>query len=108
MTKLIACLTIMLSPGHLMRVIDGDTWVLWSVGVPAEERVRVLGVNAAEIRDTLGPAAKAFTEAWLNAGPYEMHTCKRDSFGRLLAVVTRGTDTLAVRLIEARLGTEAP
>jgi endonuclease YncB( thermonuclease family) len=86
-------------------VVDGDTFGVFNVGVTAEERVRLLGVDAAEIRDTLGPAAKGLTAEWLARGPFELHTCKRDSFGRLLAVVHRGTDTLAVRLVEAGLGT---
>jgi endonuclease YncB( thermonuclease family) len=86
-------------------VIDGDTFVLYNVAVPAEDRVRVLGVDAAEIRDTLGPAARAFTTEWLTRGNFRIHTCKRDSFGRLLGTVTRGTDTLATALVNARLGT---
>jgi endonuclease YncB( thermonuclease family) len=57
MSLLLSCVVLLLTPGHIMRVIDGDTFVLYSVGVPAEERVRVLAVDAAEIRDTLGPAA---------------------------------------------------
>jgi endonuclease YncB( thermonuclease family) len=103
-TPIVSCLTILLAPGHVMRVIDADTFVLFHIGVPAEERVRVLGVDAAEIRDTLGPAAKAFTLAWIAAGPFTVETCKRDSFGRLLGVVTRGADTLASALIQAGLG----
>lgn len=102
---LLACLTVLLTPGHVMRTIDGDTFVTYnSVGIPAEERIRLLGVDTPEIRDTLGPAAKAFTAAWLAQGPFTLATCRRDSFGRLLAVVIRGTDTLAVDLIHARLG----
>lgn len=93
-----------LTPAHVIRVLDGDTFALYHVGVPAEERVRVLGVDAAELRDTLGAAAKAFTMGWIAAGPFKMETCKRDGFGRLLAVVTRGADTLALELIRARLG----
>lgn len=102
--NLVACLLLLLTPGYVMRVIDADTFVLYSVGVPAEERVRLLGVDAVEIRDTLGAAAKAFTTEWLSRGPFQLHTCKRDSFGRLLAVVYRGSDTLASSLVRAHLG----
>jgi endonuclease YncB( thermonuclease family) len=101
---LLACLMLVLTPGYVSRVIDGDTFILYSIGVPAEERVRLLNVDAAEIRDTLGPAAKAFTAGWIAAGPFKVESCKRDSFGRLLADVTRGVDTLAVDLIQAKLG----
>jgi micrococcal nuclease len=99
-----ACLWLVLTPGHVQRVIDGDTFVLYSVGVPAEERVRVLGVNTPELRDTLGPAARAFAVEWLARGSFAVDACRRDSFGRLLAVVSRGSDTLATALINARLG----
>lgn len=105
---LAACLAMQVVPAQVSRTLDGDTFALWSFGVPAEERVRVLGVDAAEIRDTLGPAAKAFTAAWIAEGPFKLETCKRDGFGRLLAVITRGSDTLAVALIQAKLGVRHP
>lgn len=100
----LTCLTLLLLPAHVAKIVDGDTFGLFNVGIPAEERVRVLGVDAAEIRDTLGPAARAFTQEWLGRGPFNLHTCRRDSFGRLLGVVWRGTDTLATALINAQLG----
>lgn len=101
-----ACLTVQLPVGAVQRVVDGDTFVLYHVGVPAEERVRVLGVDAWEARDSLGRGAPAtvFTTAWLAKGPFTLATCRRDSFGRLLAVITRGTDTLAADLIRAGHG----
>ena len=102
--SLLACLTLLLSPGHVAKVVDGDTFGLFNVGVSPEERVRVLGVDAAEIRDTLGPAARAFTAEWLGRGPFHLRSCQRDSFGRLLGTVWRGTDTLATALIHAKLG----
>lgn len=98
------CLTMTVPVAQVSRVIDGDTFILYSVGVPAEERIRVLGVDAAEIRDSLGPMAKAFTVEWISRGPFNLQACKRDSFGRLLATVTRGSDSLSVDLIQARLG----
>lgn len=102
--SLLACLTLLLSPSYVMRVVDADTFILHSVSVPPEERVRVLGVDAVELRDSLGPAARAFTQEWLARGPFWVQTCKRDSFGRLLGIVWRGPDTLATALINARLG----
>jgi endonuclease YncB( thermonuclease family) len=99
-----SCLVAQLQPASVQRTIDGDTFVLYAVAVPPEERVRVLGVDAVELRTPQGPAAKQFTQDWLARGPFTFDTCKRDSFGRYLAVVTRGTDTLAVDLIRAGLG----
>jgi micrococcal nuclease len=78
-----------------MRVIDGDTFILWSVNVPPEERVRLLGVDTPELREDKGPEAKAFTEAWLTKGPFRLMACKRDSFGRLLGTLMREGETLA-------------
>ena len=98
------CLGLLLTPGHVKRVIDADTFILYHVGVPAEERVRVLGVDGIELRDSLGPAARMFTVEWLARGPFAVTACKRDSFGRLLGTVTRGPDTLAVDLIAVHLG----
>lgn len=102
---LAGCLTMTnISPRAVNRVIDGDTFTLFAVGVSTEERVRLLGVDAAELHDSLGPAAKAYTTAWLSKGSFDLSTCKRDSFGRLLAVVYRGSDTLALDLIDEKLG----
>jgi endonuclease YncB( thermonuclease family) len=98
------CLSLLIQPGQVKRVIDGDTFSLYNVGVTDEERVRVLRVDAWEISDSLGPAAKAFTTQWLARGPFTVNGCKRDGFGRILADVTRGTDTLSVQLIKAGLG----
>lgn len=99
-----ACLRMDVPPAAVTRTVDGDTFILWSVGVPPEERVRVLAVDAAELRDSLGPAARVFTIQWLAVGKFTLETCKRDSFGRLLATITRGSDTLAVDLIRRGLG----
>lgn len=78
-----------------MRVIDGDTFVLWSLNVPPEERVRLLGVDTPELNQDKGAEAKAFTEAWLAKGPWRFMACKKDSFGRWLATVMRDGETLA-------------
>jgi endonuclease YncB( thermonuclease family) len=99
-----SCLVTLLQVGHVERVIDGDTFVLYAVGVPAEERVRVLGVDTWEMSDPRGAAAKAFTAAWLARGAFKLSTCKRDSFGRLLGAITRESDSLAVDLIAAGHG----
>jgi len=97
------CLTLQLAPGSVMRVIDGDTFVLYSVGIPAEERVRVLGINAPERGQPLAVESTTFTREWLAKGPWTLTTCKRDSFGRLLGTVTRGTEDLSKALLQAGL-----
>jgi micrococcal nuclease len=92
------CMTATLSAQSVMRVIDGDTFVLYHVGVPAEERVRVLGVDTPERGDLGFFEAKLFTQEWLLRGPFTLTTCKRDSFGRLLGTVTRADTDLATDL----------
>ena len=101
---IVLCITMLVQPPQVKRVVDGDTFILYNVGVTDEERIRLLGVDAAELRDSLGPAARTFTEQWLVRGPFIISGCKRDSFGRILAEVTRGTDTLASELIRLKLG----
>lgn len=101
---LMLCISLLIQPGQVKRVIDGDTFILYNVGVTDEERIRLLRVDAVELSDSLGPAAKAFTQQWLARGPFTINGCKRNGFGRILADVTRGTDTLSVQLINAGLG----
>jgi micrococcal nuclease len=101
---LLLCLTLLLTPRHVLRVVDGDTVVLASFGVVAEERIRVLDVDTPERGESLYVEAGRFTAAWLAQGVFSIETCRKDSFGRYLAVVHRGSDTLAVALIRAGLG----
>lgn len=105
-TLLLLCLTMTLLPGHVKRTIDGDTFIIFSFGVPNEERVRLLGVNSPEKHKPNYFEAMAFTSTWLAQGPSELTACKRDSFGRLLGTVTRGTDDLGKQLIAAGLAVE--
>jgi endonuclease YncB( thermonuclease family) len=107
MLKLILhlCLSLHLSPDYVKRVIDGDTFILYSIGIPAEERIRVLNVNSPELRTSpLADSARIFTTNWLKAGDFDIYACKRDSFGRLLAIVSRNGKTLADTLIVLNLG----
>jgi len=98
------CLWLLIPSRQVARVVDGDTFDLYTVGVTNVERVRILGVDAAELRDSLGPAARDSTTVWLARGDFRLDACRRDSFGRLLAAVSRGADTLAVDLVHWGLG----
>ncbi len=100
---LLLCLAISTTPGHVSRVLDGDTFALYHVGTPPEEKVRVLGVNTPERGQPLYAEAGAFTKSWLAEGPFELTACKRDSFGRLLGTITRGDDNLGQSLLKAGL-----
>jgi endonuclease YncB( thermonuclease family) len=102
LATLLICWTV---SGDLIRTIDGDSFIarleIWP-NLHKIERVRVLGVDTPELR---GPhrekalQAKAFTDEWLRRGPFQVSVCKRDSFGRALAEVTRGESVLADELI---------
>lgn len=106
------CWTISAAP---IRTIDGDTAVMSGAIWPdlsATITVRVLGVNAPEMHGATleeGKKAKAFTEAWLGIQPVKLTIActgqpHHDSFGRVLAVVTRDGKNLADDLIAAQLG----
>lgn len=109
MLVFVLCWTVTALPG---RVIDGDTFdataSIW-MGLAAVERVRILGVDSPEMKATTmqaALAAKQFTEQWLALGPVQLTACKRDSFGRILATVTRGQDNLAQALIQSGNGVQ--
>jgi endonuclease YncB( thermonuclease family) len=98
-----------------VRVVDGDTAIMAGAVWPdltATMHVRVLGVDTPELRGATledGRKAKAFTEAWLGVGPVRLTIActghpAHDSFGRVLAVVTRDGKNLADELIAAKLG----
>lgn len=101
----LTCLSLHLSPGYVKRVIDGDTFILYSIGIPPEERVRILGVDTPEIgTGATADSATAFTRQWLQQGDFDIYACKRDSFGRLLTIVSRNGYVLADTLIALHLG----
>src|SRR5262245_3283132 len=91
-----------------LMVIDGDTFdvnaVVW-IKQTIVERVRVLNADTPEMRQEPERArqAKDFTAAWLAQGPFQLSTCTRDSFGRILATVYRGDEFLAGELKKAGL-----
>ena len=110
MRRLLLALVCFAVTASVVRVIDADTFIvsapIWH-GVTATETVRVLGVNAPEVTGptaAAGLAAKAFAAEWLGTGPVTLATCKRDAFGRALAVVTKNGETLADALIKAGHG----
>lgn len=105
MNTLWLCLTLIILPAHVARVIDGDTFTLHHVGVPTEEVVRVANIDTPERGEPGFLEAKAFTTAWLAAGPFTFHSCRRPTFGRYSAVISRNGATLADALYAAGLGT---
>ncbi len=102
---LLLCWTVAAVP---IRAKDADTIVVrayvWPSGVKGSpvvvpETIRALGVNAPELRKAAGAAALVYTVRWLaldgpRAEDITVTVCseERDSFGRLLATVTRARD----------------
>lgn len=106
MYVLLLCLSLLIQSSGVKRTIDGDTFVLYQVGLTDELRIRVLDVDTPEIHSAdsvRAQTARAFTADWLTHGAFMINGCHYDSFGRMLAVVTRGSDTLAVDLKNAGL-----
>lgn len=98
------CLVLQLTPDHVMTTVDGDTFRLYTVGIPPHQDVRVVPVNTPEEGKPGYIEAKLFTVEWLNRGPFIVSTCGKDSFGRYLASVTRGDEDLGKLLITNGLG----
>lgn len=97
------CTTLQLDPSWVLRVKDGDTFVIRNAGITNFEDVRVCCINTPEKKQPQFAEATAFTTQWLEAGPFVLEACKRDSFGRLLGTVTRDGHDLADALLEAGL-----
>lgn len=109
-----ACWTVPIQT--IVRVVDGDTFdarlAIWH-GLEVTERIRVLDIDTPELssRDptTREMARKAleFTRAWLaDSSGITLWTCRRDSFGRILARIYRSKapTVLADALLAAGLG----
>lgn len=92
------------------KVVDGDTLDLQvdlGFGVFTRQRVRLLGVNAAEHGTDEGDKATVFVKAWVaEHGPeftVRTHRDQKEKFGRYLAVVLSGAEELGQALIDAGL-----
>jgi micrococcal nuclease len=91
-------------PARLVRLVDGDTLVLdIAVGfyLVTTHSVRLLGVNAPEVRGiskVAGDAATEYVRQWMSAvgptdgWPLRVQTFKSDDFGRYLGVIWRLSD----------------
>lgn len=100
----LACLIVQIPPEQVLRVIDGDTFILMTFDVPPETRVRVLGVDTPERGEPGYAEAGAFTRQWLARGPFTVTTCERDSLLRRLGTVERNGVGLHTELLGAGHG----
>lgn len=82
----------------LIRVIDGDTFIV-SIDVGFNfntiQRIRLLGCDMPERKDPGGKEASAQLEGYLRGGEkLVITTLQQDSFGRWLAQVDRGEESI--------------
>lgn len=89
---------------QVIDVMDGDTFRLLAFNVTGSVRIRVLPINTPEIKQPGFQEAKDFLKQWLLSGPFKVDTVMDDSFGRLLANVTRGDENVGELMIEKGLG----
>jgi endonuclease YncB( thermonuclease family) len=76
-------------PGVVTHVSDGDTvWVQPLQGGEAH-KVRLVGIDAPEICQPWGPQSRAALHAALQGQVVEVRARTRDSYGRLLAQLSR-------------------
>lgn len=89
--------------GEVVRVIDGDTFVadleIWP-RLTARETIRVQGVDTWERSHEKGPKATVYTALWLDKGPFQLYTCGKYTFNRLVGQVFREGSNLAKELEE--------
>ena len=75
--------------GVVTHVSDGDTvWVQPMQGGEAQ-KIRLLGIDAPEICQAWGPQARDALQTLVQGQPVEVQGRHRDTYGRLLAQLTR-------------------
>jgi micrococcal nuclease len=83
---LLSAVTIFAKPAKVLRVIDGDTFV-----IETGERVRVLGINAPEMETFYGEPAKEHLLAIIDGKTVDLEpdhiSDNKDVYGRLLRYV---------------------
>lgn len=94
----------------VVNIHDGDTMTIdYKMAkniVVKNEKIRLLGCDAYELKDSKGKIAKKFTENFLSTGTLTLITQgERDSFGRLLSFIERDGIFLNDAITSANLTT---
>lgn len=87
---------------RVLRVVDGDTFVIRYDGEPTY--VRLFGVDAPEPRDSGGPAAMAVLRRMIEGRSVRIEFSgrrKRDNFGRLLCRAYVGEVSVGATMVRA-------
>lgn len=97
-----SCLTIDVPPQAVLGVKDGDTFTVFNLLPPGSVSIRVEGANTPEISRKKGvpdepgaQEARQFAAAWLAKGTFQLSTCGKHTFERIVGVVSRNGERLA-------------
>ena len=98
-------LRLVVPPAAVIEQPDGDTFHLFTFGVPSTVEIRVQGVDTPE-RPTKTKPSPNFqaAKAWLAKGPFTITTTGIRTLSRIVAIVERDGELLAQALIDAHLG----
>ena len=90
-------------PGTVTKIHDGDSiTVRPDSGKPT--KIRLWGIDCPEYRQAYGKAATEFVRLLLPIGSrVEVEEIDRDRYGRTVAIVSRGGDTVQAALLRAGL-----
>ncbi len=92
-------------PATLVRVVDGDTLrvdlELGADVILKNQAVRILGIDAPEMREPAGPRAKAAVEQFLKGKKLEVELHGKDKYGRWLGDVFADGQNVAVWMLKA-------
>lgn len=98
---------------ELIRIVDGDTLHLQidlGLDIHVNTVVRLYGVNAPEMKTPEGPPAKRFVEEWFaqygTAVQIRTYKDKKEKYGRYLATVYSGAETLNRDLLDSNHAVE--
>jgi endonuclease YncB( thermonuclease family) len=88
-------------PRAIMKVVDGDTFHVFTFDVPNVVKIRVIDAETPERGHAGYEEAKEFTQDWLNRGPFQAVTCGQVTFDRIAYMISRDGENLANALKEA-------
>lgn len=92
---------VVVQPGAVMKVVDGDTFHVFTFDVPNVVKIRVQDAETPERGQDGYEEAKVLTREWLLDGPFQVLTCGQPTLDRIVGVVVRDGKMLADALKEA-------
>jgi micrococcal nuclease len=84
---------------QVLHISDGDTLWVKPVSDGRRTKVRIEGIDAPELCQLGGPAARAALQGWTQAAPISMTVTGRDQHGRVLARLQSGRTDVGEALV---------